>query len=111
MKLEFIALQCSGGNYLSWVLYVEIHLDAMGRGDTTNEENKVSKKIYARAMILLRHHLDEILIIEYMIVKDPLLLGENLKKKRCDHLNMIIHPKARYDWMHLRLQDFSIEIM
>ncbi|XP_049352720.1 uncharacterized protein LOC125817215 [Solanum verrucosum] len=82
-KLEFIALHSSGKNYLSWVLDAEIHLDAMGLGDTIKEENKASKQNYARAMIFLRHHLDEILKIEYLTVK------------------------ARYDWMHLRLQDFK----
>ncbi|XP_015060467.1 uncharacterized protein LOC107006424 [Solanum pennellii] len=57
-------------------------------------------------MIFLCHHLDEILKIEYLTVKDPLVLWKNLKE-RFDHLKMVIHPKARYDWMHLRLQDFK----
>ncbi|XP_069144492.1 uncharacterized protein [Solanum lycopersicum] len=57
-------------------------------------------------MIFLRHHLDEILKIEYLTVKDPLVLWKNLKE-RFDHLKMAIHPKTRYDWMHLRLQDFK----
>ncbi|XP_069155628.1 uncharacterized protein [Solanum lycopersicum] len=60
-KLEFTALQSSGRNYLSWVLDAEIHLDAMCLGDTIKEENKTSNQNYARAMIFLRHHLDEIL--------------------------------------------------
>ena len=57
-------------------------------------------------MIFLRHHLDESLKIEYLTVKDPLVLWKNLKE-RFDHLKMAIHPKTRYDWMHLRLQDFK----
>ena len=105
-KLEFTALQSSGRNYLSWVLDAEIHLDAMGLGDTIKEENKASNQNCARAMIFLRHHLDEILKIEYLTVKDPLVLWKNLKE-RFDHLKMVIHPKAQYDWMHLRLQDFK----
>ena len=105
-KLEFTALQSSGRNYLSWVLDAEIHLDAMGLGDTIKEENKASNQNCARAMIFLRHHLDEILKIEYLTVKDPLVLWKNLKE-RFDHLKMVIHPKARYDWMHLRLQHFK----
>ena len=28
-KLEFVALDISGKNYLSWILYVEIHLEIM----------------------------------------------------------------------------------
>nr|XP_004248599.1 uncharacterized protein LOC101264379 [Solanum lycopersicum] len=106
IALDFIALQSSGRNYLSWVLDAEIHLDAMGLGDTINEENKASNKKCARAMILLRHHLDEILKIEYLTVKDQLVLWKKLKI-RFDHLKMVIHPKARYDWMHLSLQDFK----
>nr|XP_025883835.1 uncharacterized protein LOC104644676 [Solanum lycopersicum] len=105
-KLEFTALQSSGRNYLSWVLDAEIHLDAMGLGDTIKEENKASNQNCARAMTFLRHHLDEILKIEYMTGKDPLVLWKNLKE-RFDHLKMVIHPKAQYDWMHLRLQDFK----
>nr|XP_025888384.1 uncharacterized protein LOC112942049 [Solanum lycopersicum] len=105
-KLEFTALQSSGRNYLSWVLDAEIHLDAMGLENTIKEENKASNQNCARAMIFLRHHLDEILKIEYLAVKDPLVLWKNLKE-RFDHLKMVIHPKARYDWMHLRLQDFK----
>ncbi|KAK4729523.1 hypothetical protein R3W88_022511 [Solanum pinnatisectum] len=90
-KHEFVALHSSGKNYLSWVLDAEIHLDAMD---------------CAKAMIFLCHHIDEILKIEYLTVKDPLILWNNLKE-RYDHLKMVIHPKARYDWIHLRLQDFK----
>ena len=57
-------------------------------------------------MIFLRHHIDEILKIEYLTVKDPFVLWNNLKQ-RYDHLKMVIHPKARYDWMNIRLQDFK----
>ncbi|XP_015078320.1 uncharacterized protein LOC107022141 [Solanum pennellii] len=78
----------------------------MGLRDTIKEENKASNQNCARAMIFLRHHLDEILKIEYLTVKDPLVLWKNLKE-RFDHLKMVIHPQARYDWMHLRLQDFK----
>ncbi|KAK4727002.1 hypothetical protein R3W88_031919 [Solanum pinnatisectum] len=91
-KLEFVALNSSGKNYLSWVLNAEIHLDAMDLGDTIKIENKESKQDCAKAMIFLCYHIEEILKIEYLTVKDPL---------------MVIHPKERYDWMHLRLQDFK----
>ncbi|KAH0647833.1 hypothetical protein KY285_033081 [Solanum tuberosum] len=76
-KLEFISLHSSGKNYLSWVLDGEIHLDAMGLGDTIKEENKASKQNCARAMIFLRHHLDEILKIEYLTLK---LCGETVSE-------------------------------
>ncbi|XP_015068822.1 uncharacterized protein LOC107013424 [Solanum pennellii] len=105
-KLEFVALQSSGKNYLSWILDAEINLDAMGLGDTIKIKNKASKQDCAKAMIFLRHHIDEILKIESLTVKDPLILWNNLKE-RYDHLKMVIHPNAQYDWMNLRLQDFK----
>lgn len=36
-------------------------------------------------MIFLRHHIDEISKIEYLTVKDPLVLWDNLNE-RYDHL-------------------------
>ena len=57
-------------------------------------------------MIFLRHHLDEGLKNEYLTIKNPLVLWKNLKE-RYDHQKTVILHKARYDWMHLRLQDFK----
>ncbi|KAJ0018617.1 hypothetical protein Pint_11013 [Pistacia integerrima] len=57
-------------------------------------------------MIFLQHHLHEGLRAEYFTVKDPLTLWENFKE-RYDHQKTVILPRARYDWMHLRLQDFK----
>ncbi|XP_017974507.1 PREDICTED: uncharacterized protein LOC108661582 [Theobroma cacao] len=106
IKLEFVALDITGKNYLSWILDVEIHLDAMGLGDTIKEENKASNQDKAKAMIFLRHHLHEGLKMEYLTIKDPVNLWKSLKEKY-DHKKIVILPKARYDWMHLRLQDFK----
>ncbi|KAJ3692124.1 hypothetical protein LUZ60_012474 [Juncus effusus] len=105
-KLEFVALDISGNNYLSWILDAKIHLDAMGLGDTIKAGNKASIQDRAKAMIFLRHHLHESLKSEYLTVKDPLLLWKNLKE-RYDHQKTIILPKARDEWTHLRLQDFK----
>ena len=41
-KLEFVALDQSDTNYLSWILDVEIHLEAMTLGDTIKDGNKTS---------------------------------------------------------------------
>jgi len=57
-------------------------------------------------MIFLQHHLHEGLKIEYLTVKDPLELWINLKD-RYDHLKLTVLPKARYEWIHLRFQDFK----
>ena len=105
-KLEFLALDISGKSYLSWVLDAEIHLDAMGLADTIQENNEASNQNRAKAMIFLRHNLDEGLKMEYLTVKDPLVLWNNFKE-RYDHLKLVVLPQARYDWIHLRLQDFK----
>lgn len=91
---------------MSWVLDAEIHLDAMGLADTIKDKNQASNQDRAKAMIFLRHHLDEGLKMEYLTVKDPVILWNNLKD-RYDHLKMVVLPQARYDWTHLRLQDFK----
>ncbi|XP_020410763.1 uncharacterized protein LOC109946667 [Prunus persica] len=72
-KLEFVALDISGKNYLSWINDAEVHLEAMNLRET---------------------------------IKDLLAIWGNLKE-RYDHQRMVILPKARHDWMHLRLQDFK----
>jgi hypothetical protein len=41
-KLEFVALDISGKNYLLWTLDAEIHLTANNLGDTIKDENKAS---------------------------------------------------------------------
>ncbi|KAF3619433.1 Receptor-like serine/threonine-protein kinase SD1-8 [Capsicum annuum] len=100
-KCEFVALQSSRKKYISWVLDAEIHLDAMGLGDAIKKKNTESSQNRAKAMIFLHHHLDEVLKIEYLTTKDPLVLWNSLKE-RFDHLKMVILPNARYEWMHLR---------
>jgi hypothetical protein len=43
-KLEFVALDISGKNYLSWTLDAEIHLTANNLGDTIKNKNKISRR-------------------------------------------------------------------
>ncbi|CAN4115389.1 unnamed protein product [Withania somnifera] len=105
-KLEFVALDISGKNYLSWILDAEIHLRAMRLGNTIINDNEASDQDKAKAMIFLRHHLNEGLKAEYLTIKDPLVLWTSLKD-RYDHQKTVILPKARYEWLHLRLQDFK----
>ncbi|XP_074360152.1 uncharacterized protein LOC141700247 [Apium graveolens] len=78
----------------------------MDPGDTIKEVNKTSEEEKAKAMIFLRHHLDDGLKTKYLVIKDPTTLWKNLKE-RYDHQKTIILPKARYDWLYLRLQDFK----
>nr|XP_025886713.1 uncharacterized protein LOC112941442 [Solanum lycopersicum] len=86
-KLEFVALDISGKNYLSWVLDAEIHLATKGLDVTITQGNEASSQDKAKAMIFLRHHPDEGLKIEYLTVKDPLELWTDLKG-RYDHDNL-----------------------
>ena len=43
---------------------------------------------------------------EYLTVKDPFIIWNNLRE-RYDYQKTVILPKTRYDWMHLILQDFK----
>ena len=70
-KLEFNARDVTGKNYLTWILDVGLHLSVMGLGDTIKETNVTSDQDKSKAMIFLRHHLDEGLKSEYLTIKDP----------------------------------------
>ena len=72
-SLNFIALDISGKNYLSWILDAEINLDAANLGETIKEGNQRSLQDRAETLIFLRHHLHEDLKVEYLTVKDPLI--------------------------------------
>ncbi|XP_070035736.1 uncharacterized protein [Nicotiana tomentosiformis] len=106
IKRKFVAIEISGKNYMTWVLDDEIHLDAMGLGEAIKYTNKASTQDCAKVLFFLRHHLDEGLKIEYLTVKDPLILWNGLKE-RYDNLKLVTLSQARYDWAHLRLQDFK----
>ena len=41
-KLEFVALDILGKNYLSWILDIEIHLNTMNLEATIKEGNQAS---------------------------------------------------------------------
>ncbi|XP_074327892.1 uncharacterized protein LOC141665808 [Apium graveolens] len=56
----------------------------MGLSDTIKERNKTSEQDKAKAMIFLRHHLDEGLKTEYLTIKYPSILWKDLKE-RYDH--------------------------
>ncbi|GJS75880.1 uncharacterized protein Tco_0725761 [Tanacetum coccineum] len=65
-KLEFLALDISGQNYLSWVLDAETYLAANGLGDTIQAGKETTVEQKAKAMIFLRHHFHENLKYEYL---------------------------------------------
>lgn len=50
-KLEFVALEVVGKNYISWTLDVEMHLAAMILVDTIAQNNQSSAQDHAKVMI------------------------------------------------------------
>ena len=78
----------------------------MNLGNVIKGGNTASLQDRAKALIFLRHHIDKGLKSEYLTVKDPLIIWTSLKE-RYDHQKTVILPKAYYDWLHLRLQDFK----
>ncbi|XP_050113912.1 uncharacterized protein LOC126592233 [Malus sylvestris] len=103
-KLDYATLDITGKNYLTWVLDTKIHLEAENLGDTIREESSSSSQERAKAMIFIRCHFDEALKSEYLTVEDPLTLW-NALRSRYNHQTMV--PRARYEWTHLRIQDFK----
>ncbi|XP_021986365.1 uncharacterized protein LOC110882725 [Helianthus annuus] len=103
-KLEFVALEISGNNYLSWTLDAKTHLEAKSLEETVIDGNKTSLQEKAKAMAFLRHHLDEDLKREYHTVEDPLELCKNIQE-RFDHLKLVLLSKTHCEWAHLRLRD------
>ena len=89
-KLEFVALDQSDTNYLSWILDAEIHLEAMTLGDTIKDGNKTSQQDKAKALIFIRHHLNEELKTEYLMEKGPLVLWKKLRERYEHHKSVIL---------------------
>ena len=73
-KFEFVVIDISSNNYLSWVLDVEIHLDVMNLGNIIEEGNDASLEDRVRALIFLCHHIDEGLKGEYLTAKNPFII-------------------------------------
>ena len=78
----------------------------MNLGNTIKGGNTASLQDRVKALIFLHHHIDEGLKSEYLTVNDPLVLWTSLKEQY-DHQKIVILLKARYDWLHLRLQYFK----
>ncbi|XP_048443087.1 uncharacterized protein LOC125478700 [Pyrus x bretschneideri] len=105
-KLDFVALDITEKNNLTWVVDTKIYLEARNLGETIREENSASSQDQAKAMIFIRRHLDEGLKSEYLTVEDPLALWKALKNKYNPQKTVIL-PRTCYEWTHLRIQDFK----
>ncbi|CAN6717808.1 unnamed protein product [Malus baccata var. baccata] len=105
-KLDFVALNITGKNSLTWVMDAKIHLETANLGETIKKDNSASSQDRAKAMIFISHHLDEGLKSEYLMVEYPLTLWKALKN-RYNHQKTVNLPMACYEWTHLRIQDFK----
>lgn len=65
-KLEFVALDISGRNYMASVFDAKIHLMAMNLGHTIKDDIVASEQDKAKAMIFICHHLHDGLKSEYL---------------------------------------------
>ncbi|KAM1237237.1 hypothetical protein ACFX13_038971 [Malus domestica] len=107
-KLDFIALEVSGRNYLKWVPDVKLYLTTKNLYPAIEEETKnpggEAKK--ATAMIFIRRHIHDTLQTEYLTEEDLRALWVTLVD-HFDRQNDIFLLKARHDWQHLCFQDFK----
>ncbi|XP_009795572.1 uncharacterized protein [Nicotiana sylvestris] len=87
-KFEFVALDISERNYLSWVLDAKIYFAARALENTIIQGNETSDQDKANAIIFLRHHLDEGLKNEYLTLKDPFELWSSLKERITSQLKL-----------------------
>ena len=74
IKLESVALDITGKNYLSLTFNVEIHFDVMNLRAAIKEGNQASLQDYTKVLIFLWHYLHEDFKTEHFTVKDPLTL-------------------------------------
>ncbi|CAH9077885.1 unnamed protein product [Cuscuta europaea] len=105
-KREFDVLDLSGQKYLEWKVDALAHLKANALENTIAENNSATPQNKAKAIIFLRHHLHESLKSEYLLVDDPKELWDNLQE-RYGHQQKVLLPKAQYDWINLRFQDYK----
>ncbi|XP_024177741.1 uncharacterized protein LOC112183600 [Rosa chinensis] len=105
-KLDFVALEVSGRNYLKWSQDVKLHLTTNKMRSTINADNIAPEDMKARVMIFIRKHMEEALKVEYLAEEDPRSLWVALEE-RFNHQRTIYLPEARHDWQNIRFQDFK----
>ena len=105
-KLHFSPLTIDGENYLAWTLDVKSNLIARDIYTTITTDEGTTPQQKAKALVFLRHHLVEPLKLQYLNEENPRNLWTQLKD-RFDHTKTIHLPRARHDWVHLRVQDHT----
>ena len=53
-KFEFITLNITGKNYISWVIDIEMHLESIGLTEIIKERNSTSSQDNVKATIFIR---------------------------------------------------------
>ncbi|XP_070664518.1 uncharacterized protein [Malus domestica] len=102
-KLDFVALDITGKNYLTWVVDTKIHLDAGNLRETINEENSASSQDQAKAMIFIHRHLDEGLKSTHFAYCHfdetifPSLRGENIVPEEQQELTWVVPTLSHFD--------------
>ena len=95
-KREFAELVLDGSNYLTWAFDTKIHLTSSDLSETIVLNFECSYAQKAKALIFLRHQLNQDLKNEYLIEKYPLILWQSLKDCFHQQTNIIL-PQAQYD--------------
>lgn len=105
-SLEFEALTPNGSNYLNWKIDASLALRAQDLSGAIVLPNSVTANRKAKALMLLRKHIDPSLKNEYLTVDCPGVLWQQLSD-RFHHLELITLPAADNAWRKLRFQDFK----
>ena len=106
-KLSFSPLTSDGDNNLIWALDVKLHLQARNLVKKIKEPSLEipTNPFDAQALVFMRHHLDPTLQLQYLTVTSTHASWVSLQNQ-FNHQRTIYLPKARYDWIHLRVQDY-----
>ena len=81
VRREFEFLRISWSNYISWNLSVKLHLNAKNLGKTIKANNNEPNDNEAKAIMFVRHHIDDGVKNEYLTIGDPHVLWFSLKER------------------------------
>jgi hypothetical protein len=98
-KTDFTELALDGKNYLTWADDCQFHLEAMqlGKAIIRLGPNDIGLQLHekAKAAIFLRRHIHPDLKMEYLEVKDPLILWTKLRERFGVQKHVIFHGRNR----------------
>ena len=115
--LMFAPLSSDGSNFLEWVNDVRVLLSAEDLAKTltppppstntppADDTPPIPLAAKWHTLMVLRHHLDHALRLQYLQIKDPAELWAQLHA-RFDYQQTLFLPQARADWTNIRVLDF-----